>query len=134
MRRTRAGLICKNEGSILSIKHRDPRSKKEFWSLPGGGIEKGETPIEAAIRETREETGYEVSCHLGSFTNTYDFYWNGELYDCETHWFFGELVSEIKKEIEHEEHIIESKWLAWPNCKSLFNHKAALLEALNFFL
>ena len=36
------------------------RPQRPLWITPGGGIEAGETPEEAAIRELREETGIEA--------------------------------------------------------------------------
>ena len=71
-------MVCINDQKILSIKQRDPKSGVEFWSLPGGGIEPTETAREAAVRETREETGYLVVSKSESFTNEYEFLWNGQ--------------------------------------------------------
>ncbi len=42
---------------VLMVKREDFR----VWVLPGGGIEPGETREQAAMRETREETGYEIA-------------------------------------------------------------------------
>lgn len=33
------------------------------WFLPGGGVEHGEDPADAVVREVREETGY--ACEVG---------------------------------------------------------------------
>ena len=43
-------------GKVLLIKRRD----FQVWALPGGGIDAGESVAQAAVRETREETGLEV--------------------------------------------------------------------------
>lgn len=52
-----AGCIVVNENDeILLIDH----SKLDMWLHPGGHVEEDETPDETALRETREETGWEV--------------------------------------------------------------------------
>lgn len=42
---------------VLLIKRRDI----PVWVLPGGGIDPGEAPVQAAVREASEETGFDVS-------------------------------------------------------------------------
>jgi ADP-ribose pyrophosphatase YjhB (NUDIX family) len=44
------------EGKILLTKRED----FEVWCLPSGGVEEGESLAEAAIRETKEETGIDI--------------------------------------------------------------------------
>jgi 8-oxo-dGTP diphosphatase len=36
------------------------RTDCDFWNLPGGGVESGEAPWQAVVREVREEVGLEV--------------------------------------------------------------------------
>lgn len=43
-------------GSVLLGRRRDAG----IWTLPGGGVEDGEAPWHTVVRETREETGFEV--------------------------------------------------------------------------
>lgn len=44
---------------LLMVQGHDPHdTARSFWFTPGGGIEPGETMLEAAVRELVEETGY----------------------------------------------------------------------------
>jgi hypothetical protein len=53
-----AAVLFDEEGRVLLVKENYGRHR---WSLPGGAIEAGETPEEAAVREANEETGVVVA-------------------------------------------------------------------------
>ena len=54
-----ANAVVERDGMVLLVRlSYGPREGR--WSLPGGLVEIDETPEEAAVRETAEETGYEV--------------------------------------------------------------------------
>jgi 8-oxo-dGTP diphosphatase len=53
-----SGLIVR-DGKVLVIR-RGKHPYKDHWSLPGGGVERGERLRDAVKREVLEETGLEV--------------------------------------------------------------------------
>ena len=53
---------------LLARRDKDPG--EGLWSIPGGGVELGETQEEAAVRETKEETG--VDCDVIEYVGTAD--------------------------------------------------------------
>lgn len=55
------GCFLEYEDQILLLHRQDHTSQGNLWGIPGGKLEKGESPIEAAIRETFEETGFDIS-------------------------------------------------------------------------
>jgi len=56
--RIRAGIVLIQENKVALIeRHRDGY---HYFSFPGGGVDKGESLEQAALRETMEELGIEV--------------------------------------------------------------------------
>jgi len=48
-------LFFNREGKVLLVKP----TYKDYWSIPGGSVDENESPRAAAIRETKEEIGFE---------------------------------------------------------------------------
>lgn len=57
---TRVSVVVIKDGTdILLVRHR--KGTRQYWVLPGGRLEYGETFSECAVRELREETGLDVA-------------------------------------------------------------------------
>lgn len=54
--RLTAGVYATRQGRILMLE-RAAGMMCGFWSVPGGRVDPGETPLQGAIRELREEAG-----------------------------------------------------------------------------
>ena len=61
-------IVVGPKGVLLAT--RDKAPGKGLWSIPGGGVELGETQETAIIREVEEETG--VQCEIVDFVSTDD--------------------------------------------------------------
>ena len=57
VQRVGAYAVCVDDGRLLLARFADPDRR---WTLPGGGVEHGEYPADAVVREVHEETGYDV--------------------------------------------------------------------------
>ena len=99
-------LIVRDE-RILVARSRREDPQREYWGLPGGRVEPGETLAEATIREAREEAGVEIELAalvaLGEFLH-------------ETHHdFFVVFRASIvsgEPEIQPGELVVELRWVA----------------------
>jgi 8-oxo-dGTP diphosphatase len=58
---TRAAALIVRDGQVALIERRNSSRGALYYLFPGGGIEAGETPPEAAAREVEEELGLMVA-------------------------------------------------------------------------
>lgn len=76
------------EGRVLMLHWRDPHDGHLLWEPPGGGIDPGETPLQAARRELTEETGLDPAAIVDRFRLVpRDVWWNGKRFVCDEQFF-----------------------------------------------
>lgn len=88
-------LVRDDDDCLLLVRH-----VEGWWTLPAGSIDPGETPAEAARRETREEASVEVELMrlvgvYGGYPDFHGFYANGDEVAWVTTVFEGRAVAGV---------------------------------------
>mgnify|MGYP002632562826 CR=1 FL=1 len=87
--KTSSGLAIVFNGTVL-LAHTTGRNFKTGYGIPKGGIEVGETNIDAAIREVEEEIGVKVSKNMIT-SNSYQFIVDSKWGKKIVHYFIVEI-------------------------------------------
>ncbi len=98
-----AGVVLVKDGKFLLVQEKQP-SAYGLWNWPAGKVDEGETIEQSAIRETKEECGFDVELvqKLGI--------WQANTATPPKHAFLAKIVG---GELTYpKEELLDAKWLA----------------------
>ena len=111
----RSGILVVHEQSVLMVRQFRLLINDVSWEIPGGSIDEGEEPQEAAIRECLEETG--VLCDQ---VDPLLFFHPGmDTTNNPTHIFYSKSFTKLEKPLPNPREILDSSWLELDQCMDM---------------
>jgi 8-oxo-dGTP pyrophosphatase MutT (NUDIX family) len=103
------------------------------WDFPKGKFEKGETPIQCAMREVEEECAIKVKAGKPIVNTWHTYTQNRKSILKKTYWFSMDCLSDDKMTPQREEGIDDIRWFyeadakialvnSYPSMRYLFKH------------
>ncbi|GAA3411365.1 NUDIX hydrolase [Paenibacillus hodogayensis] len=118
-----SALITNDKGQLLLV--RNVKGHSSYWGLPGGAVEKGETLEQAAVREVKEETGYDIA--ITGLSSLREMFFRDAGNHAFIVTFFAKIVGgEMDARNDPDRDIAEVRWADLPTAKRLmpsFIHK-----------
>lgn len=118
--RRAARLVCLDpHDRVLLLHWRDPLDGFALWEPPGGGIEPGETPYDAVVREWCEETGLAVPELPGATTTVgRDAMYKGRRVVVDENFFLGRAHTAgtphtDQATVDEQAEYLGHAWVAW---------------------
>lgn len=107
-------IIINKEDKILTIKH-----NKGHWAFPKGHVEQGETEVETALREIKEETN--LTADIIDNIKEVSTYSPKEEILKDVVYFLGlSNTTDVKLQ---ETEVYEYKWLTYEECLDILTHE-----------
>lgn len=103
------GVVVRGEDVIVIVPTRRAADGKAVLALPKGHVDAGETPLQAAIREVREEAGVAVE-HIADLGEVRYWYTRGGQRIAKAVEFF--LFAYLSGDLDdHDEEVQEARWM-----------------------
>ena len=122
----RAGMLVIENGSVLLTRQYRLMINDLSWEIPGGKVDDGESPEEAAIRECLEESGIRCS----NLKPLVEYLPGLDTSDNRTHIFYSEDHERISHPEPNPREVLEQEWIPLDQCMEMIS-KQVIIDALS---